>query len=143
MSDKVERLKALSTEWSAIFDAKPEHVHRAATLCKCDLATQMVYEFTDLQGHVGRLLADLMGKMLLWVQPLKNTTSPVVPMTICQVPQKVRPWHSSIAWILYRNVSNSVFNPKGPLIRLVSDGLPMVWYHCCFIKIGRCPLVHS
>ena len=62
MSDKVERLKALSTEWSAIFDAKPEHVHRAATLCKCDLATQMVYEFTDLQGHVGRLLAGFDGE---------------------------------------------------------------------------------
>jgi glycyl-tRNA synthetase beta chain len=62
MSDKVQRLEQLSTEWASVFNANPKHVHRAATLCKCDLATQMVYEFTDLQGHVGRLLARFDGE---------------------------------------------------------------------------------
>lgn len=62
MSDKVQRLENLSSEWAGVFNANAKHVHRAATLCKCDLATQMVYEFTDLQGHVGRLLAGFDGE---------------------------------------------------------------------------------
>ena len=62
VSDKVQRLQALCAEWAGIFEANPNHVTRAAALCKCDLATQMVYEFTDLQGHVGRLLAEFDGE---------------------------------------------------------------------------------
>ena len=34
-----------------------QHTHRAALLCKCDLTTDMVKEFTDLQGVMGGLYA--------------------------------------------------------------------------------------
>jgi glycyl-tRNA synthetase len=34
-----------------------ETVRRAGALCKADLVTRMVYEFPELQGHVGRLYA--------------------------------------------------------------------------------------
>ncbi len=38
-------------------EADPGAVHAIGTVCKCDLATQMVGEFPELQGHVGYLLA--------------------------------------------------------------------------------------
>jgi len=37
-------------------------VERASLLCKADLATEMVYEFPDLQGTIGRLLAEAQGE---------------------------------------------------------------------------------
>jgi glycyl-tRNA synthetase beta chain len=39
-----------------------EHARRAATLAKCDLTTEMVKEFTDLQGIVGGLYARAQGE---------------------------------------------------------------------------------
>jgi glycyl-tRNA synthetase beta chain len=38
------------------------HAQRAAELCKCDLTTEMVKEFTDLQGIVGGLYAKAQGE---------------------------------------------------------------------------------
>jgi glycyl-tRNA synthetase beta chain len=38
------------------------HVERAALLCKCDLTTDMVKEFTELQGAVGGLYARAQGE---------------------------------------------------------------------------------
>lgn len=62
VAEKVARLEAMSTEWAEVFGANPDLLKRAATICKCDLTTQMVYEFTDLQGHVGKLLAGFDGE---------------------------------------------------------------------------------
>ncbi len=39
-----------------------QHAQRAALLCKCDLTTDMVKEFTDLQGIVGGLYAKEQGE---------------------------------------------------------------------------------
>jgi glycyl-tRNA synthetase beta chain len=39
-----------------------DHAQRAALLCKCDLTTEMVKEFTDLQGIVGGLYAKAQGE---------------------------------------------------------------------------------
>jgi glycyl-tRNA synthetase beta chain len=39
-----------------------EHALRAAKLCKCDLTTDMVKEFTDLQGIMGGLYAKAQGE---------------------------------------------------------------------------------
>ena len=62
VAEKVSRLEEMSSRWAPVFGANPELLKRAATLCKCDLTTQMVYEFTDLQGHVGKLLAGFDGE---------------------------------------------------------------------------------
>ncbi len=62
VAEKVQRLETLSTTWADAFNADANLLQRAATLCKCDLTTQMVYEFTDLQGHVGKLLAGFDGE---------------------------------------------------------------------------------
>ena len=39
-----------------------QHAQRAALLCKCDLTTDMLKEFTDLQGIVGGLYAKAQGE---------------------------------------------------------------------------------
>jgi glycyl-tRNA synthetase beta chain len=66
--DKVERLRELarwlSEQWfaSGISKASVGAADRAAELCKCDLVTEMVREFTELQGVVGGLYAKSQGE---------------------------------------------------------------------------------
>ncbi|HYK58511.1 MAG TPA: glycine--tRNA ligase subunit beta [Bryobacteraceae bacterium] len=55
--DKTENVVTLVHEL-----AGSEHAQRAAMLCKCDLTTEMVKEFTDLQGVVGGLYAKAQGE---------------------------------------------------------------------------------
>jgi glycyl-tRNA synthetase beta chain len=55
--EKTERVVALVKELGGNADAQ-----RAALLCKCDLTTEMVKEFTDLQGVVGGLYAKAQGE---------------------------------------------------------------------------------
>ncbi len=56
--DKVERLKAhVLTLASYIPQANLKQTLEAANLCKADLATEMVGEFPELQGQMGRIYA--------------------------------------------------------------------------------------
>jgi glycyl-tRNA synthetase beta chain len=55
--EKVERMMRLARELGG--DA---HAVRAAELCKCDLTTELVKEFTELQGVVGGLYARVQGE---------------------------------------------------------------------------------
>ncbi|MCK9274557.1 MAG: glycine--tRNA ligase subunit beta [Syntrophales bacterium] len=61
--EKVSRFRTLAA-WIAerIDTSRAELVDRAALLCKADLETQMVYEFTELQGVMGREYARLEGE---------------------------------------------------------------------------------
>jgi glycyl-tRNA synthetase beta chain len=59
---KVQRVKTLALALAPRFGADEGHVARAATLCKADLATQLVGEFPDLQGDLGRAYALLEGE---------------------------------------------------------------------------------
>jgi len=54
---KTERVVALVKELGG-----DQHAQRAALLCKCDLTTDMVKEFTDLQGIMGGLYAKAQGE---------------------------------------------------------------------------------
>jgi glycyl-tRNA synthetase beta chain len=54
---KSARLQSLSAELAEGFGADVAHVRRAAELCKCDLVTEMVGEFPELQGTMGRYYA--------------------------------------------------------------------------------------
>lgn len=54
LGDKVVRLEALSATTAAALGADVEITRRAAHLCKCDLVTDMVGEFPELQGIMGR-----------------------------------------------------------------------------------------
>lgn len=66
--DKVERMRELarwlSEQWfaSGIAHASVGAADRAAELSKCDLVTEMVREFTELQGIVGGLYAKSQGE---------------------------------------------------------------------------------
>ncbi|HEY4905895.1 MAG TPA: glycine--tRNA ligase subunit beta [Candidatus Acidoferrum sp.] len=67
-ADKVERIRDISRwlveHWTSLGAAKA-HVadaDRAAELAKCDLATEMVREFTELQGIVGGLYSRAQGE---------------------------------------------------------------------------------
>ena len=57
LGDKSRRLAALSDHLSAEFGIEPALARRSAELCKCDLLTQMVGEFPELQGYMGRQYA--------------------------------------------------------------------------------------
>jgi len=60
MLDKAHRITALVDELSPALTFNPEEssiAHRAAELCKADLATKMVIEMTSLQGVLGRYYA--------------------------------------------------------------------------------------
>ena len=52
--DKVERVKALAVELCAVTGADKALVERAADLMKCDLVTETVGEFPELQGQIGQ-----------------------------------------------------------------------------------------
>lgn len=66
--DKVERVRAiarwLAEQWFnlGLAQAHVAEADRAAELAKCDLATEMVREFTELQGVVGGLYAQAQGE---------------------------------------------------------------------------------
>ncbi|GKT11916.1 MAG: glycyl-tRNA synthetase beta chain [Thiomicrorhabdus sp.] len=55
--DKVERLETLTVTIGKPLGVKPEICERAARLSKCDLLSEMVGEFPDLQGVMGRYYA--------------------------------------------------------------------------------------
>jgi glycyl-tRNA synthetase beta chain len=67
-ADKVERIRDISRwlveHWTSlgIVKAHVADADRAAELAKCDLATEMVREFTELQGIVGGLYARAQGE---------------------------------------------------------------------------------
>jgi glycyl-tRNA synthetase beta chain len=65
MAEKAARVGSLGDRLSELLPrlgADSAAIRRAAALCKCDLATQMVGEFPELQGHVGRLYAAKQGE---------------------------------------------------------------------------------
>lgn len=61
-SDRVGRIRALAGEVAEAFGANPEIVDRAALLAKADLVTEMVGEFPELQGRMGRRYAEAHGE---------------------------------------------------------------------------------
>jgi len=59
---RVNRLEALARTLASAVGADAEKAARAARLAKADLPTQMVYEFPELQGQIGRTYAELQGE---------------------------------------------------------------------------------
>ena len=57
LQDKTDRVGALARAIAEQTGADVAHTARAALLCKCDLQTEMVGEFPDLQGIMGRYYA--------------------------------------------------------------------------------------
>ncbi|AUD79917.1 glycine--tRNA ligase subunit beta [Kangiella profundi] len=57
VQDKAERVAELASKIAPMIGADPEQAHRAGLLSKCDLATNMVGEFDNLQGIMGTYYA--------------------------------------------------------------------------------------
>lgn len=57
VGDKVRRIMVLAPEFAEWLGASPQAAGRAAELCKCDLLSDMVGEFPELQGIMGRYYA--------------------------------------------------------------------------------------
>lgn len=51
--DKTERIITLSKSISKMLNVQSPSIERTALLCKADLVTKLVFEFTELQGYIG------------------------------------------------------------------------------------------
>jgi glycyl-tRNA synthetase beta chain len=60
--ERVERIARLARELAPHVNADPAKAERAAWLCKTDLVTEMVGEFPELQGTMGRYYAEQQGE---------------------------------------------------------------------------------
>jgi len=76
VADKVERLKRLATN---LYGSLSPTLLRAAELCKADLATRLVNEFTELQGVIGRVYASLDGEPTEVAEAIEDHYKPLPP----------------------------------------------------------------
>jgi glycyl-tRNA synthetase beta chain len=60
--ERIERIARLARELALQVKADPVKAERAAWLCKADLVTEMVGEFPELQGLMGRYYAEAQGE---------------------------------------------------------------------------------
>jgi glycyl-tRNA synthetase beta chain len=60
--ERVKRLAAFARDLAPLVGADPDKAARAATLCKADLVSEMVGEFPELQGLMGRYYALAQGE---------------------------------------------------------------------------------
>jgi len=60
--DRIERIQRLAAELAPLVGADVEKAKRAALLCKADLLTEVVGEFPELQGTMGKYYARAQGE---------------------------------------------------------------------------------
>ncbi len=60
-AERVTRIAALARELAPAAGADPDMAEQAARICKADLVSEMVYEFPELQGVMGRYYAKAAG----------------------------------------------------------------------------------
>ncbi|MFZ0846921.1 MAG: glycine--tRNA ligase subunit beta, partial [Pseudolabrys sp.] len=61
-AERIQRIVALATELAPLVKADPKKAARAALLCKTDLLTDVVGEFPELQGLMGKYYAQAQGE---------------------------------------------------------------------------------
>ena len=60
-AERVDRISALARDLTPVTGADAELAQQAARICKADLASEMVFEFPELQGLMGRYYAEAAG----------------------------------------------------------------------------------
>ena len=84
MRDKAERIAVLARLLCpAIAGADPDEAARAGLLCKADLVTEMVGEFPDLQGIMGRHYAEADGEVFAVYKAILEHYAPQGPEVPC------------------------------------------------------------
>jgi glycyl-tRNA synthetase beta chain len=61
-AERIERIERLAAELAPLVGADIEKAKRAALLCKADLLTEVVGEFPELQGTMGKYYAEAQGE---------------------------------------------------------------------------------
>lgn len=77
--ERVQRIAALAKELAPIVGADPALAERAARLTKADLPTEMVGEFPELQGLMGRKYAELQGENASVAAAIEEHYKPLGP----------------------------------------------------------------
>ncbi len=79
VKDKAERVMALAKELAPKVGADPAQAERAAKLAKCDLVSDMVGEFAELEGVMGRYYATLQGEKQAVADAVRDHYKPKGP----------------------------------------------------------------
>jgi len=82
--ERVERIERLARELAPIVGADPDKAARAARLCKADLVTEMVGEFPELQGLMGKYYALAQGEDASVAAAIEEHYKPVGPSDACR-----------------------------------------------------------
>ncbi len=77
MYDKTQRLISLSKSIASDLGVNSENIERTALLCKADLTTNLVFEFTELQGFIGADYARVSGENDAVVNGIKEHYFPL------------------------------------------------------------------
>lgn len=75
--DKTQRIISLSKDIAKEINADSKDIERTALLCKADLVTQLVFEFTELQGYIGSDYARVSGENEKVVEGIKEHYFPL------------------------------------------------------------------
>ena len=78
-ADLVDRMATLAREIAPAVGADPDQAERAARLAKADLASEMVYEFPELQGLMGRYYIEAMGEDKVIAAAAQDHYAPLGP----------------------------------------------------------------
>ena len=90
--ERVERIAALARELAPVVGADPDLAQRAARLAKADLTTEMVGEFPELQGLMGRYYAAARASRRASVPRSRSTTSRSGRRIGCRPTRCRSPW---------------------------------------------------
>ena len=77
MYDKTQRLIKLSKDICADLGVNSTDIERTALLCKADLTTHLVFEFTELQGYIGSDYARVSGENEKVIEGIKEHYFPI------------------------------------------------------------------
>ena len=75
--DKTQRIISLSKDIARELNVPSKDIERTALLCKADLVTQLVFEFTELQGYIGSDYARVSGETENVVEGIKEHYFPL------------------------------------------------------------------
>ncbi|GAA6192865.1 glycine--tRNA ligase subunit beta [Phaeobacter sp. NW0010-22] len=78
-AERIERIAALARELAPVTGANADQAEKAARLAKADLSSEMVYEFPELQGLMGRYYIEAAGENAAVAAVAQDHYSPLGP----------------------------------------------------------------
>ena len=82
-AERIARIEALAGHIAGMIDADVQKTERAARLCKADLLTEVVGEFPELQGLMGKYYAQAQGEDEAVAACLRGSLQAARAPTIC------------------------------------------------------------